>query len=242
MDFRSSLDRRTFARLSVLALAGAHLQSHAQSVGASQPPQPSSPLMGTEFPIFMKQNIVAGKTLVGTKIQAKLVVATLVKGIVVPHDAILSGEVTESVKKSASDPSRLAIRMDSVEWKKGSMPIKAYLTAWYYPEAAATNQDLSYQPADTANSKKNWNGMGTYPDPNNPIAQQKFPAADANKDAGPESGSPASNISKHRVSMKNVQSIRNSDGAVVLIDQHSDLKLDRITTYVLVSGDSVPAN
>ena len=207
-----------------------------------QPPQSSSPLMGTEFPIFMKQNIVAGKTPVGTKIQAKLVTATLVNGVVVPRDAILSGEVTESVKKSASDPSRLAIRMDSADWKKGSVPIKAYLTAWYYPEAAATNQDLSYQPADAANSKKNWNGMGTYPDPNNPISQQKFPVGDSSKDAGPESGSPASNISKHRVLMKNVQSIRNPDGAVVLTDQHSDLKLDRITTYVLASGDSMPTN
>jgi hypothetical protein len=207
-----------------------------------QPPPSSSPLMGTEFPIFMKQNIVAGKTPVGAKIQAKLVAATLVKGIVVPRDAILSGEVTESLKKSASDPSRLAIRMDSADWKKGSVPIKAYLTAWYYPETAATSQDISYQPADAANSKKNWNGMGTYPDPNNPIAQQKFPAGNNNKDAGPESGSPASNISTHRVLMKNVKPIRNPDGTVVLTDQHSDLKLDRITTYVLASGDSVPAN
>src|SRR5580700_1277966 len=97
--------------------------------------QSPSPLGGTEFPIFMKQNIVAGKTPVGTKIQAKLVAATLVNGVVVPRDAILSGEVIESVKKFASDPSRLAIRMDSADWKKGSVPIKAYLTAWYYPEA-----------------------------------------------------------------------------------------------------------
>ena len=205
-------------------------------------PQSSSSSAGTEFPIFMKQNIVAGKTPVGTKVQAKLVAATLVNGIVVPRDAILSGEVTESVKKSAADPSRLAIRMDSADWKKGSVPIKVYLTAWYYPEAAAANQDLSYQPQDAANSKKNWNGMGTYPDPNNPISQQKFPAGDSNKDAGPEPASPASSISKHRVLIKNVQFIRNRDGAVVLIDQRSDLKLDKVTTYVLASGDSVSAN
>jgi hypothetical protein len=208
---------------------------------SQQPPRSSSPPMGTEFPIFMKQNIVAGKTPVGTKIQAKLVAATLVNGIVVPRDAILSGEVTESVKRSASDPSRLAIRMDSADWKKGSVPIKAYLTAWYYPEAGITNQDLSYQPSDAANSKKNWNGMGTYPDPNNPIAQQRFPAGDSNKEAGPEAASPASNISKHRVLMKNVQSIRNPDGTVVLTDQHSDLKLDRVTTYVLASDAPMPA-
>jgi hypothetical protein len=209
----------------------------------SQPlPQSSNSPVATEFPIVMKQNIVAGKTPVGTKVQAKLVAATLVNGVVVPRDATLSGEVTESLKKSASDPSRLAIRMDSADWKKGSAPIKAYLSAWYYPEAAAANQDLSYQPPDAANSKRNWNGMGTYPDPNNPVSQQKFPSGDNNKDGGQAPASPASSISKHRVLMKNVQSFRNPDGTVVLIDERSDLKLDKITTYVLISGDMVPAN
>jgi hypothetical protein len=210
---------------------------------SQQLPQSSSSPVRMEFPIVMTQNIVAGKTPVGTKVQAKLVAATLVNGIVVPRDAVLSGEVTESVKKSASDPSRLSIRMDSADWKKGSVPIKVYLTGWYYPEAAAATQDLSYQPPDAANSKKNWNGMGAYPDPNNHISQQKFPAGDdSNKDAGSvPAASPASNISAHRAVMKNVQSMRNSDGAVVLINQRSDLKLDRVTTYVLASSDLIPA-
>jgi hypothetical protein len=75
-----------------------------------------------EFPVIMRQNITAGSTPVGAKIQAKLAVATLVDGVVVPRDAILSGEVTESVAKSATDPSRLAIRMDSAQWKKDRRP------------------------------------------------------------------------------------------------------------------------
>ncbi|MFZ0317838.1 MAG: hypothetical protein WAL56_01830 [Candidatus Sulfotelmatobacter sp.] len=209
---------------------------------SQQLPQPSTSSTSTDFPVVMRQNIVAGKTPVGSKVQANLVAATLVNGVVVPRNAVLSGEVTESVKKSASAPSRLAVRMDSAEWKKGSAPIKAYLTAWYYPEAAAANQDLSYQPQDAANSKRNWNGMGTYPDPNNPISQQKFPAGDSSKDAGNAPASPASSISRRPASMKNVQAIRKPDGTVVLIDQHSDLKLNKVTTYVLASGDSVPAN
>ncbi len=209
-------------------------------------PQSSGSPRGMEFPIVMRQSVVAGKTPAGTKIQAKLVAATLVNGVVVPRDAILSGEVTESVKKSASVPSRLAIRMDSADWKKGSAPVKSapikvYLTAWYYPESAITNQDLSYQPQDAANGKRNWNGMGTYPDPNNPISQQRFPAGESNKDAAQSPPSPASSISQHRLLMKNVQSIRNANGAVVLIDQRSDLKLDKVTTYVLASGDLIPA-
>jgi len=213
--------------------------------GQPLPQSPSSP-SAIEFPVVMRQNIVAGKTPVGTKVQAKLVVATLVNGVVVPRDAILSGEVIESVKKSASDPSRLAIRMDSADWKKVtapiSAPIKVYLTAWYYPESAVANQDLSYQPQDEANSpRKNWNGMGTYPDPHNPVSQQKFPNSVNDKDAGPAAATPASSISKHRVLMKNVQSVRDADGTVALIDARSDLKLDKVTTYVMASGDLIPA-
>lgn len=113
-----------------------------------QTPAGHSATAGGEFPAVMRQNVSAGKTPVGTKIEAKLVVATLANGTVIPKDAVLSGEVTESVAKSASDPSRLAIRMDSVQWKDGSAPIKVYLTPWYYPAPTMTPQDLSYGPTD----------------------------------------------------------------------------------------------
>src|ERR1700687_5445684 len=69
----------------------------------------SSPAPGLEFPVVMRQKVEAGKTLVGTKIEAKLTVATLVNGVVIPEDAVLSGEVIESSAKTAADPSRLAI-------------------------------------------------------------------------------------------------------------------------------------
>jgi hypothetical protein len=195
---------------------------------------------GFEFPVIMRQSVTAGKTSVGTKIQAQLVVATLAQGVVIPKNAILSGEITESVKKSDTDPSRLAIRMDSAQWKNGSAPIKVYLTAWFYPEAATVNQNLSYQPPDAANSKKNWNGMGPYPDPNNPIAQQKFPGPDADKEQGVPPATTASNISQHRVLMKNLESTRNSDGTVTLTSAHANIKLDKLTTYVLAPGDLLP--
>ena len=99
-----------------------------------------------EFPVIMKQKVEAGKTPVGTKVQAELVMATLVDGKTVPRDAVLSGEVTESVAKTETEPSRLAIRMDSIQWKKGSAPIKAYLTAWFYPINAGPSPDVRYGP------------------------------------------------------------------------------------------------
>jgi hypothetical protein len=199
-----------------------------------------------EFPVIMRQNVAAGTTPVGTKVQAKLAVATLVDGVVVPRDAVFSGEVTESVAKSATDPSRLAIRMDSAQWKKGSAPIvlsltsKVYLTAWYYPVEAMTPQNLSDEsPDDAPQSWKYRNHPPTFPDPNTP-ASQPFPGRGT--DPGTLPPSPSSNISKHRALMKNVESTRNSDGAVTLTSKSFNIKIDKVTTYVLATGGLLPKN
>ncbi len=48
---------------------------------------------------------------------------------------------------------------------------------------------------------------------------------------------PAPDISKHRVLMKNVESMPNSDGAVTLTSKRFNIKLDKETTYVLAAGD-----
>jgi hypothetical protein len=186
------------------------------------PPATRSLPAGLEFPVNMQQTVAAGKTPVGTKVQAKLAVATLVGGVVVPQDAIFTGEVTESVAKSATDPSRLAIRMDSAQWAKGTARIEVYLTAWYYP--VATPADLP----DAGNSPKLRTG-GAYPGMRNPTSPP-FPGSDT----GP---APASDISKHRVLMKNVESMRNPDGAVTLTSKRLNIKLDKQTTYVLAAGD-----
>src|SRR6202165_2858569 len=170
-----------------------------------------------EFPVIMRQNVAAGITPVGSKVQAKLAVATLVDGVVVPRDAVFSGEVTESVAKSATDPSRLAIRMDSAQWKKGSAPIvlpltsNVYLTAWYYPVAAMTSQDLSDEsPDDGPQVWKHRNRAPTFPDPNTPPSEQ-FPSRGTGTDLGSPPSSPSSIISKHRALMKNVEATRNSE-------------------------------
>jgi len=212
------------------------------TLGQTTSAAPSSQA-GLELPVTMRQNVAAGKSTVGTKVQAKLAVATLVGGVVVPRDALLSGEVTESVAKSATNPSRLAIRMDCAQWKNGTAPIvlslapKIYLTAWYYPAAMPANQDFSSSLPDAANHPKVWDGTGAYPGPRNPTAPP-FPAdSGRDKDTGL---APPSNISQHRVLMKNVESTRNSEGAVTLTSKHSNIKLDKATTYVLAAGDLLP--
>ena len=196
--------------------------------------------LGLELPVVMRQSVAAGKTPAGTKVQANLVVATLVDSVVIPRGAVLSGEVTESVAKTKTEASRLAIRMHSAQWKNGSAPIKLYLTAWYYPAEAVPTPDLSYEPPDAATSIKNWNGMGQYPDKRDPASTPRFPGPDSGKDSLSLPSS-SSITSKRRALMKNVDSTRNNDGAVTLTSNRSNIKIDKLTTYVLAKDDLLPA-
>jgi hypothetical protein len=188
-----------------------------------------------EFPVLLEQNIVAGKTPVGTKVQAKLAIATLVNGAVVPRNAVLSGEVVESAVKTATEPSRLSIRMDSAQWKTGSTPLKIYLTSWYYPLTTESGQNVQYGPTQPAN--RTWDGQGQYPDPNSKV-YRPFPGSDSGKDqSAPDTSSAAT--SPHRELMKDVQLERANDGTIALVSKHN-IKLDKITTYVLANAEALP--
>ncbi len=191
-----------------------------------------------EFPVTMRQKVVAGSTLVGTKVQAKLIAATLVDGVVVPKDAILSGQVTESIAKSDKTGSLLGIRMDSAEWKNGSTPLKAYLTAWTYPlRQGLPAQDLSYGPPE--GPVRTWNGAGTYPDPNSP-ASHPFPGGTSDREPDYLPQAPSTGLSSHPVQMKDVELMRDGEGNLAISSTHT-LKLDKGTIYVIATGDQLPA-
>lgn len=186
-----------------------------------------------ELPLVLQQKVVAGKTPVGTHVQSNLLVATLLSGKVIPRDAVLSGEVVESKAKTSSQPSRLSIRLDSAHWKNESVAIRAYLTPWYYSVTLEAGPGLRYGPEQSA--KKAWNGMGQYPDPNAP-EQRPFPAAVDTK--GPSENAPSPVTSKRRVPMKGVESQRDDTGGITLVDNRSNIKLDKLTTYVFAGSDS----
>ncbi len=189
-----------------------------------------------EFPVVLQQSVTAGKTPVGTKIQAKLWVATLADGAVIPRNAVFSGEVVESLAKTKTDPSRVVLRMDSVQWKDGSTAVKVYLTAWYYPSRRASGQDLQYGPQQPAN--RTWNGEGQYPDPNSKV-YKPFPGGGSDQgSAVPDT--PTAIAGNHRVLMDDVESARGADGAVALVSKRTNIKLDKLTTYVLAGGDLLP--
>jgi len=186
-----------------------------------------------EFPVIMRQNVVAGKTPVGTKVEARLTMATFMSGKVVPEGAIFSGVVVESAAKSATSPSRLSIRMDSVQWKKDSAPVTAYLTSWYYPVSMTANNDPSNQSlggihGDIGMQRGTGSRTGPSGSPPFPNSTQQGPDVPSQ---------PASNISDHRVEMKDVESQRVGDGSLSISSSRINIKLDKSTTYVLATGE-----
>jgi len=196
--------------------------------------QQKPPASGTqEFPVLMRQNLEAGKTPVGAKVEAKLTMATLIGGKVVPKGATFSGVVVESAAKSAGSPSRLCVRMDSVSWKKGSEPIQAYLTAWYHPDYAFDPTTLGQSDANRSPS----------------AAPEKDRAGSAFKAQGlydgtvsGENPAPAWKTSERRVPIGNVASVHAGDDArIVLTSSRSNVKFDKLTTYVLATGDLTDA-
>jgi hypothetical protein len=174
-----------------------------------------------EFPVTLRQNVVAGKTPVGAKVEARLQLATLIKGTVIPEGAIFSGEVIDSTAKTAADPSRLAIRMDSARWKNGSASITAYLTEWYYPTRMALGE--ASPDSNDVNLMRRKDPMATPPN---------FPG---------DAPVPPLGISDKRVVIKDVESTRENDGVVTLSSKQANIKLDRSTTYVLAADEAAPA-
>lgn len=220
-----------FAR-TILARAILGLWSTAL-IGQQTPATSSAPALH-EFPVILQQTVESGRTSVGAKIQAKLAVATLVNGTVIPKNAVLSGVVVESVARSAKDHARLTVRMDSVEWKGGSASIKGYLTPSYYPTTEKAGQSLQYGPPQPPS--KTWNGAGQYPSADSRV-YQPFPGSDSGKDAGSVPETSTSVISSRPTLMKDVQAAPSNDGGIALVCERANLKLDKLTTYVLVTAE-----
>jgi len=216
-------------------------QGKAQKVREAGAPSVTAPgtsdasnCAGCELPINLRQSVEAGKTAVGTKVEARLMMATMIKGTVLPRGAVISGEVIESVAKSHDSPSRLAIRMDSAEWKNGEAKFKMYLTAWYYPPAMMAPPSLSYGPPGET---RNWGGTDPTvdtTDPPNPA--QRLSTQQTGVNAAP----PATVISTKRVEMKGVQSASGVDGTVVLVSSRSNIKLNKVTTYIVAVNELIP--
>ena len=190
---------------------------------SGQTSPPASAPTGLEFPVTFRRSLVAGKTPVGSKVEARLELATLAKGIVIPQGATLSGEVIESASKTATDPSRIAVRMDWVRWKTGSASIKAYLTASYCPIHTPVEQG------------------SMDPDQDNIIHRTRRGSKALSPNLPDSSDLSTSSLSNKRIAIRDVEWTRRSDGALALTSQRVNIKLDGSTAYVLVTEDVTPA-
>lgn len=191
----------------------------------------SSPLR--EFPVVMQQSIEAGKTPVGTKVQAKLAVATTFHGIVIPRNAVVTGVVFESVRKTATAPSRLGIRMENAKWKdEATCMMKAYLMPLYYPVVSQAMQGPPAESSDTDSGSMSGSNQSS------PMSQPSF--GGSNSEAAQEAMPNLLKLSSRPVSMKNVVIEPVPDNGVELVSQHDNIKLHKMTTYVL-AGIETPA-
>jgi len=94
---------------------------------------------------------------------------------------------------------------------------------------------LSYGPPG---DRRNWGGVNPTvdtTDPPNPAQQLS-----TQQDNGVNVDAPASVTSKGRGLMKYVKSASGADGSVVLVSSHSNIKLNKVTTYVLAINELLP--
>ncbi|HTM36008.1 MAG TPA: hypothetical protein VL156_04635 [Terriglobales bacterium] len=195
---------------------------------AQQSRRASSSGVLREFPIVLQQTVEAGKTPVGTKVKGKLAVATQFHGTLIPRDAVVSGVIFQSVRKSGKDPSRLGIRMESAKWKDSSAcMMRAYLMPLYYPLTTESAQGSPIESPDPDSRTLN----GPNQSGSSPMSAPSANNSEAIKEAVPQ----IATIASRPVSMKNVSMEPVPDDGIELVSQHDNIKLYKMTTYVLAA-------
>lgn len=192
-----------------------------------KPPTSSSGAL-REFPLVLQQSIESGKAKIGTKVQAKLAVATMFEGTIIPRNAVFSGVVIESTPKSPKEPAKIAIRMETAEWKHGSSSMMAYLLPLYYPTTTQAMQnfgDASQESGPTSNGAQGSSSES-------PMSHQSFPSNESAA-AIPE----ISTTSNRPVQIKNVTVALADEGGAALVSEHSNIKLFKLTTYVFAARE-----
>ncbi len=198
---------------------------------AQQAPAPSSHATLHQFALTLQQSIESGKTRIGTKVQAKLAAATTFQGTVIPRNAVFTGVVIESDAKSAKEPAKLAIRMETAEWKNGATSVTAYLMPLYYAPTVQAAQTFPNEAPDP--SSRSLDGE----QPQSPMQRSSFPAnnSQAAQEAIPENPT----TSSRPVQMKSVVIARADEGGAALVSEHANIKLNKMTTYIFAAVEPV---
>ena len=119
-SFRQAAKRTATARRAFVAVALASAASLSQSKGET------SHAAALEFPVVLQQNVVAGKTAVGAKVQAKLTIATLLHGVVtVSYTHLFRSKSANTLNTS----SKSSFRQDQLTVVESELPPVSTLAA-----------------------------------------------------------------------------------------------------------------
>ena len=195
---------------------------------AQKQPSSATPSPRLELPAHLLNKIEAGKTPVGTPVQAKLMMATLVRGQVVPENSVLSGMIEESTVKTKETPSRLRIHITSAKWQTGETKLDAYITSMYHPfwsqsSSRVRNQPLGLQSPDAYNNDENVERQQRHEELERAAARSQ----DTSKAPGPDVG-----VSSHRYPLPDATVATDADGSTSIVSARHNLKLDTKTIYV----------
>ena len=233
--------RKVRVAVVLLASCGSLLAQNSKPVSS---PQPS-----VELPASLQTKVVAGSTPVGSEVRVKLTIATLMDGVVIPQDAVISGHVEQSVAKTTDAPSLLKIKFDSARWKKGNAQVTLYLAGCYYPvefqSPANDPSGIHGQIGTTMGSaSESTPGRTTGGMPNSGMPNGGMSGTmDASRlDTYPDQrpGTVFSEVSKHWVRIENVDTVVTPDGSLQITSQQRNLKLDKGTIYLL--RNSLPSS
>jgi len=139
--------------------------------------------------------------------------------------------VIESTSKSAKEPAKLAIRMETAEWKGGSISITAYLLPLYYPATTQSVPNFGDAPRESGANMPD--GAGQHSGSESPMQHQSFPT-DGSQSAIPE----VSTTSNRPVPIKNATLALADEGGAALVSEHSNIKLFKLTTYVFAARET----
>lgn len=228
-----------------LVLLASCITAFAQQTKTDSNPQP-----GLEFPAALQRKVVAGSTPVGFVVNARLTMATLIDGVVIPENAVIIGHVEKSVAKTADAPSVIEIKFDSARWKKGSAPLNLYLAGAYYPiEFRGPGDDPSGIHGEVGLTMGGAAQRDPFPSANGGIQNGTgmsnsggVPTVDANRQGFPDSRTSmtTSEVSKHWVRLENVDTVSTAEGSLQITSKERNLKLDKGTIYLLRTAP-VPA-
>jgi hypothetical protein len=99
----------------------------------------------TTFPVELRRTIHTNSAKVGDPVEFRTIEPVLVgRGIVVPNNASLLGEIEEVQPRSASSPeSSICIRVRTLRWNDKVIPVNAVVTGVFFARAGYLNESAS---------------------------------------------------------------------------------------------------